>query len=192
MTQLSARDKLIIARILKVNHGGEHGAIRIYSAQLLIARKRFPKVVSTLEDMLRHEIEHHRLFQDAMPPRQAKPCRLLFLWSWGGFLLGFCTALLGERFVWICTEAVEDAVHHHLSDQLNFLNDRDPDLHTLIQSIQIEEQSHLDHARQSRGSESQVSRFALRFIAIVTDVLIWMSTSGDSARLKKELRRSAV
>jgi demethoxyubiquinone hydroxylase (CLK1/Coq7/Cat5 family) len=32
----------IIARILKVNHAGEHGAIRIYRSQIAIARWRAP------------------------------------------------------------------------------------------------------------------------------------------------------
>jgi demethoxyubiquinone hydroxylase (CLK1/Coq7/Cat5 family) len=31
-----------IARILKVNHAGEHGAIRIYRSQIAIARWRAP------------------------------------------------------------------------------------------------------------------------------------------------------
>ena len=36
--QLSSRDALTIARIVRVNHAGEFGAIRIYSAQILVAR----------------------------------------------------------------------------------------------------------------------------------------------------------
>ncbi len=34
MKVLSEREQRVIARILKVNHGGEHGAIRIYGAQI--------------------------------------------------------------------------------------------------------------------------------------------------------------
>jgi len=34
---LSPRDALTVARIVKVNHAGEFGAIRIYSAQLLVS-----------------------------------------------------------------------------------------------------------------------------------------------------------
>jgi ubiquinone biosynthesis monooxygenase Coq7 len=186
--QLSARDRETIARILKVNHAGEHGAIQIYAAQVAIARRRYPDIAPLLETMRGHEIEHHRLFANAMPSRHARPCRLLFLWSWGGYLLGLTTALCGRRMIWICTEAVEEAVHHHLNDQLRFLATRDSALHHTIATIQTEEQAHLDHARQSRGKPGTLSRTVLTAISVITDLLILASTSGDSSRLKAELK----
>jgi demethoxyubiquinone hydroxylase (CLK1/Coq7/Cat5 family) len=51
-----------IARILKVNHAGEHGAIRIYRSQIAIARWRSPDVVPKLEEMLAHEVSHRARF----------------------------------------------------------------------------------------------------------------------------------
>jgi 3-demethoxyubiquinol 3-hydroxylase len=188
-TDLAKRKQQVIARILKVNHAGEHGAIQIYTAQISIARRRFPDIVPMLETMLGHEVEHHRLFQEAMRSRHARPCRLLFLWSWGGFFLGLFTALLGRRMIWICTEAVEEAVHHHLTDQLHFLISHDPELHRIIADIQLEEQGHLDHAKRSRGQTGVLSNVSRATIAVITDVLIFASTSGDSVRLKAELKR---
>lgn len=181
------RDRQIIARILKVNHAGEHGAIRIYAAQAFIAKWLLPDIVPKLHELLGHEIEHEKLFFDSMPMRFAKPCRLLFLWSWGGMLLGGLTALLGRRMVWICTEAVEAAVHDHLVDQLKFLRDRDPELHALISSIQTEELSHLHYAQAKRGKVSGLSEAMLAIVGFTTDALIAMSTSGDSIRLKRQL-----
>ena len=49
---LPSRDALTIARIVKVNHAGEFGAIRIYSAQIIVARCLWPDVVPTLAEML--------------------------------------------------------------------------------------------------------------------------------------------
>ena len=37
--ELSRQDALTIARIVRVNHAGEFGAIRIYSAQILVAKR---------------------------------------------------------------------------------------------------------------------------------------------------------
>lgn len=46
------RDPIItIRRILKVNHAGEFGAIRIYGAQISVARFLYPDIVPKLEDM---------------------------------------------------------------------------------------------------------------------------------------------
>ena len=175
-----------IARILKVNHAGEHGAIRIYRSQIAIARWRAPDVVAQLEEMLAHEVSHRARFAEAMPPRRARPCRMLFLWGIGGRLLGGGTALAGRNAIWACTAAVEEAVHRHLNDQLAFLSNRDQELYALIDSIKSEELSHLEHAEKNLTSHGPIVSMLRRSIA-VTEVLIFMSTSGDSVRMARDL-----
>lgn len=177
-----------IRRILKVNHAGEYGAIRIYGAQIAVAGLFYPTIVATLSEIRSHEIEHCRLFRAAMPARAARPCRVMAFWSLGGFVLGFVTALLGERMIWICTEAVESAVHRHLDDQLAFLDGRDRELKALIASIQEEELSHLHEAQHRRGGTGPVQKGAVAVIGAVTDLLIWLSTWGDSTRMIREMR----
>jgi demethoxyubiquinone hydroxylase (CLK1/Coq7/Cat5 family) len=93
--KLSLRDALTIARIVRVNHAGEYGAIRIYGAQIGVSGRRFPDVLPALADMLQHEKKHCAAFFAAMPARQSRPCRIMSLWSLGGWLLGFATALMG-------------------------------------------------------------------------------------------------
>jgi ubiquinone biosynthesis monooxygenase Coq7 len=83
-TRLSAREALTIARILRVNHAGEYGAIRIYGAQISIAKRWYPDVVPALADMLGHEKQHCAAFFAAMPARDSRPCRVMSLWSLGG------------------------------------------------------------------------------------------------------------
>ena len=132
---LSARDALTIARIVRVNHAGEYGAIRIYGAQIGVSEHRYPDVTPALAEMLSHEKKHCAAFFAAMPARQSRPCRVMSLWSLGGWLLGFATALMGRQAIWICTAAVEAAVHRHLDDQLAFLADRDRELYDVIMGI---------------------------------------------------------
>ncbi|WP_171523718.1 demethoxyubiquinone hydroxylase family protein, partial [Acinetobacter baumannii] len=45
---IAARDALTIARICRVNHAGENGAIRIYGTQIAIARQLYPDTVAEL------------------------------------------------------------------------------------------------------------------------------------------------
>lgn len=80
-----------VARILKVNHGGEHGAVRIYAAQMIAARVRCPHLLPELAELLEHERRHEKLFRSLMPARQARPCRLMWLWGVGGAALGLLT-----------------------------------------------------------------------------------------------------
>ncbi len=183
---MDSRERLTIARILKVNHAGEYGAISIYRAQLWLARRLYPDVVPFLTETLGHEINHCGMFRSAMQARGARPCRIMALWGNGGFVLGFLTALLGRQGIWFCTAAVEAAVHRHLQDQLWFVRVRDPGLHALILAIQDEELMHLHHAEE-RVADSVLTRTLNSVITIETDAVIWLSTWGDSSRMAREL-----
>jgi ubiquinone biosynthesis monooxygenase Coq7 len=187
-----AREALTIARIVRVNHAGEYGAIRIYSAQISVARRWFPDMVPALADMLGHEKQHCAAFFAAMPARGSRPCRIMRLWSMGGWLLGFLTALMGRNTIWVCTAAVEAAVHRHLDDQLHFLSQRDKELHGLILSIREEELSHLRHAEAHLGNPGSLQRGLRNAISAITDLLIWLSTWGDSTRMARDLRLAAL
>src|SRR5215831_198277 len=171
MVRMDARKQLTIARIVKVNHAGEYGAIRIYRAQLWLAHRLYPDIVAFLEETLGHEIEHCVMFRDAMPQRSARPCRVMSLWAHGGFLLGFVTALMGRKGVWVCTAAVEATVHRHLEEQLNFLRGPDPELHGLISAIREQELMHLAHAEERIGTTSAAFRLLTDVIANVTDAV---------------------
>ncbi|WP_183913476.1 demethoxyubiquinone hydroxylase family protein [Rhizobium lentis] len=191
LSNAGRRDRSVtVRRILKVNHAGEFGAIRIYGAQIWMARRLFPDIIPALREMRHDEIKHCRLFRDAMPPRKAKPCRVMAFWSLGGYLLGFLTALGGRNTVWICTEAVESTVHRHLEDQLAFLEAGDPELHGLIASIQEEELAHLRQAEKNQTARGMSHTLLLPVVAALTDLMIWLSTWGDSSWMRAEMARS--
>ena len=183
---LSPREALTVARIVRVNHAGEYGAIRIYSAQIAVTRRRYPDIAPALADMLEHEKRHCALFSGAMPARHSRPCRVMSLWSWGGSLLGFTTALMGRQAIWVCTAAVEAAVHRHLDDQLHFLQGRDGELRDIILSIRAEELAHLRYAQERLVAQSPLLHGLITF---ATDAVIWLSTWGDSTRMANDLRR---
>lgn len=181
-------EALTIQRIVRVNHAGEFGAIRIYGAQIAVARHFFADIVPALTEMRDDEIEHCRLFFAAMSARAARPCRVMALWSLGGSVLGFAAALLGRSMIWVCTEAVEATVHRHLEEQLQFLASRDPGLHELIASIQAEELAHLSAAEAHQTVRGPLRALALAVIGAVTELLIWLSTWGDSSWMGREMR----
>jgi ubiquinone biosynthesis monooxygenase Coq7 len=188
---MTPNERLSAIRIAKVNHAGEYGAIRIYAAQIAIARHFWPQLAVRLGDLKTHEIEHCRLFTAALAARQGRPCRAMYLWSMGGWVLGGASALFGPNLIWACTEAVEDTVHHHMADQLAFLKSRDPDLHDLIEGIRAEEESHLDLARQQKTRNTMVTRIFETVVRGSVELVIWLSTWGDSTRMRRDLRGAA-
>ncbi|OHB38939.1 MAG: hypothetical protein A2882_05265 [Phenylobacterium sp. RIFCSPHIGHO2_01_FULL_70_10] len=178
-------DDRLIRRILRVDHGGEYGAVRIYRSQLAVARWRTPRLAPFLAEILEHEEAHEARFRALMPARAARPCRLMWLWGVGGGALGLLTALLGSRAVLACTAAVERTVHVHLQDQIRAVSDRDPELRRTLQEILAEEEAHLAFAETRLPQDRR--DWLEPPIAAVTEALIWLSTRGESARLTRAL-----
>jgi ubiquinone biosynthesis monooxygenase Coq7 len=183
--------RLSAIRIAKVNHAGEFGAIRIYGAQIAVCRLFAPQLASKLAVLKAHEVEHCRQFAQALADRGGRPCHAMYLWSMGGWILGALSALMGPNQVWACTEAVEDTVHQHMTDQLAFLRQRDPALHDLIEGIRAEEEGHLDLARHEKTHSSLVTRSLELVVRNSVEVVIWLSTWGESSRMRRDLRGAA-
>ncbi|MDC7684825.1 demethoxyubiquinone hydroxylase family protein [Asticcacaulis sp. BYS171W] len=178
-----------ISRILKVNHAGEFGAIRIYRAQVFVARYLIPDLVPFLSETLGHEIDHCLKFRAAMPERGSRPCYAMGLWGIGGYTLGLITALMGRNAVMVCTKAVEATVHQHLTEQLVFLEGRDEALKSLIADIQIQEIGHLDYA-QAHICPSPFNAPLEGLIVVATEIVIWLSTQGAVTRMTRALEQA--
>lgn len=188
---MTEAERISVARILRVNHAGEFGAIRIYGAQVAFSRALWPSLVSPLTELRSHEIRHCTVFRDAMPSRNARPCRAMWLWGCGGWALGAMTALLGPKAIWACTEAVEDVVHDHLDAQIAFLRPLGSELANTIAEIQTEEEGHLALAKSNKGADSSLTSLLDRIIRPTVHGLVWLSTNGDSARMRRDLEAAA-
>ena len=164
-----------IDRILRVDHAGEHGAINIYTAQLLVARMLYKDIVSTLEEMISHERKHFETFNNLLVSRSIRHCYALRLWAFGGFSLGLITALIGRNAIWICTDSVETTVLEHLVGQLEFLHKHDPVAYAAVLSIKADEESHQDFGH-SNSTASFINKPIFVTVQKSTEFAIWLST----------------
>lgn len=178
----------VIRRILRVNHSGEHGAVAIYKSQIQRAEKHYPDILPWLKETLSHEVRHRDAFLSAMQPRNAKPCRALYVWKYGGAFLGGATALFGRLGVMVCTSAVERTVHRHLTEQIDFLDSADKELSALVRDVLQEEEQHLAEADRQHDPSGPLARILSYIVAASTEVLIFVSTRGDSLRLRSTIQ----
>ena len=180
---------MVLRDILRVDHAGEYGAIRIYRAQIAIARWRAPDLVAMLEHALGDEMRHRDRFEAGLRERGLRPCDMLPLWGAGGTLLGGGTALLGREAILVCTEAVERTVHVHMDDQAAWLVPHAPELATAIAAIRDEEVDHLHRAQQGRNTTRPAAWLRLLdlIVAASTELLVWLSTYGVSSRLRRQI-----
>ena len=161
-------------RILKVDHAGEHGAVSIYTAQILMARFTAPSLVPELLEFKSHEEKHRALFWAELRRRGLRRCRSYWLCGIGGFFLGIVTGLLGVQAISATTAAVEHVVLGHLREQLLGLAGIDEAAVAVISEIVAEEQQHHDQSR-SRLVPGHMGASLINFIVrISTESVIWI------------------
>ena len=140
--------------MIRVDHAGEYGAVRIYEGQLAILGKRASG--DTIRHMAEQEQHHLKTFDRLVNERRVRPTALEPVWRVAGFALGAATALMGEKAAFACTAAVEEAIDEHYAQQIADLGDRDPALKQTVEEFRADEAMHrqtaLDHgAEQAPG-----------------------------------------
>ena len=127
---MAKTDPKTLEEIIRVDHAGERGAIKIYEGQLLALStiKEDEDLKNIIKKMKEHEKEHLEYFEKEIQKRKIKPTYLLPLWDLMGVSLGFGTALLGKKSAMLCTASVEEVIEEHYEDQLKKLGNDEKDL----------------------------------------------------------------
>jgi ubiquinone biosynthesis monooxygenase Coq7 len=133
-------------RILKVDHAGEHGAVSIYSGQILAARLTARSMLAELREFREHERAHRAIFAAELARRGVRRCRSYWFCAIGGFVLGLLTGLCGRSAIAATTVAVERVVLGHLDHQLATLAGSDAAAVEAISSIVRDEREHHDRS----------------------------------------------
>ena len=140
-----------LEEIIRVDHAGERGAIKIYEGQLLALKtiKQDNDLKDKIEEMKEQEKEHLEYFEKEIQKRKIKPTYLLPLWDVMGVALGFGTALLGKKAAMLCTASVEEVIEDHYQNQLKKLGNDEMDLKTKIEKFKEDEVDHKNMAYES-------------------------------------------
>lgn len=148
-----------IEEMIRVDHAGEYGAVRIYKGQLAVLRHVPGKeeLVAKLEHMAKDEEIHLARFNELVNEREVRPTALAPVWHVAGFALGAATALLGEKAAHACTAAVEEVIDEHYQAQVQRLDQMDEEekpLRDTIEQFRLEEVAHRDEAIASGAEEA--------------------------------------
>ena len=146
-----------LAEMIRVDHAGEHGAVRIYDGQLAVFDKipGMEKTAELIRHMAEQEEEHLSHFDGLIVARDIRPTAFGPLWDVAGFTLGAVTALMGEKAAMACTAAVETEIDAHYAAQLDELeNGADDDLRATIEKFRADEAEHRDTAMQHGAAEA--------------------------------------
>ena len=152
---MTKTNKKILEEIIRVDHAGERGAIKIYEGQLLALKtfKQDEDLKKQIEEMKEHEKEHYEFFDQEIQKRNIKPTKLLPLWDLLGVTLGFGTAMLGKKATMLCTASVEEVIDGHYKNQIHTLEDDEKELKNKINKFRDDELSHKDIAYESGATK---------------------------------------
>jgi len=166
-----------LEEIIRVDHAGERGAIKIYEGQLLALKtiKQNDSLKNIIEDMKEHEKEHLEYFEKEIQKRKIKPTYLLPLWDVMGVALGFGTALLGEKMTMLCTASVEEVIENHYQNQLEKLGDDEKNLKAKIVKFRNDEINHKNIAYNSGASNKGIYSIIDRVIQASSKIAITIS-----------------
>lgn len=131
-----------LARMMRVDQAGEHGAVRIYSGQKAVLKEG--ETAELIAHMAEQEEVHYRTFNDILCSREVRPSLLAPFWHRAGFAMGYCSALLGASGAMACTVAVEEVIDAHYAEQLKWLRRfrEEEALLDTIERFQAEEAEH--------------------------------------------------
>ena len=163
----------LIERMIRVDHAGEFGAVRIYEGQLAVLGKSPEgEVIRAMADA---EADHLVIFEKLMIDRRVRPTALSPLWNVVGYALGAATALIGPRAAMAATQAIEEVIEEHYADQAALLGEDEKELRATIEKARADEIGHRDTA-VAHGAE-QAPAYGLLTTAIKAGArgAIWLS-----------------
>ena len=148
----------ILEEIIRVDHAGERGAIKIYEGQLLALNtiKQDEHLKNIIQEMKEQEKEHLEYFETEIQNRKIKPTYLLPLWDVIGVSLGFGTALLGKKAAMLCTASVEEVIESHYENQLKKIGSDEKDLKIKIEKFKNDEVDHKNTAYNFGANKSGI------------------------------------
>ncbi len=163
-----------VEAMIRVDHAGEYGAVRIYDGQLAVAGQG--RARDEIRRMAEQEKRHLTEFEALVRVRRVRPTALQPLWHLTGFALGAATALLGERAAMACTVGVEEVIDEHYRAQAERLGDAEPALREQLLSFRADELRHRDAALAYGAADSVGFELVSAVAKAGSRLAIWLST----------------
>ncbi len=172
----------LTARMLRVDHAGELGAVRIYDGQLAVLGTS--PAAAAIRHLAKQERCHLETFERLLVRHRVRPTAFAPLWHIAGFALGAASALAGPRAAMACTVAVEEAIEAHYARQIAVLkadaetdaaSGEDGPLSETLAAFRDDEIAHRDAGRAHGADDAPAAAPFGALIRTGCRAAIWLS-----------------
>ncbi len=165
--------EVLVERMVRVDHAGEYGAVRIYEGQLAVLNGT--KSGEVIREMAEKEREHLAEFDRLVGERRVRPTALLPVWHVAGYALGAATAMMGERAAMACTVAVEEVIEAHYGRQAEALGDDEAPLRETVEQFREDERAHHDTGLEHEAAKAPGYEALSAAVKAGSRLAIWLS-----------------
>jgi 3-demethoxyubiquinol 3-hydroxylase len=148
--ELTAAERELAGRLMRVNHAGEISAQALYQGQALTAR--LPTVREKMEQASVEENDHLAWTEERIRELGTHTSMLAPLWYAGSFAIGALAGIAGDKWSLGFVAETEHQVIRHLDAHLARLPEQDAKSRTILEQMRADEARHATTALAAGGA----------------------------------------
>ena len=150
-TELSADERDLAGRLMRINHAGEVSAQGLYQGQALTAK--LPEVREKMERAALEENDHLEWCERRCKEMGTHVSYLNPLWYAGSVGIGALAGLIGDKWSLGFVVETEHQVCKHLDEHIEQLPEHDQKTRAILKQMWDDEARHADMAQAAGGAE---------------------------------------
>jgi ubiquinone biosynthesis monooxygenase Coq7 len=148
--ELTATERELTGRLMRINHAGEISAQALYQGQALTAR--LPTVRNKMEQAADEENDHLAWTAERISELGTHTSVLAPLWYAGSFAIGALAGIAGDKWSLGFVAETEHQVIRHLDEHLERLPEQDAKSRTILEQMRTDEARHATTALAAGGA----------------------------------------
>ena len=149
--ELTAADRQLAGRLMRINHAGEVSAQGLYQGQALTAR--LPQVREKMERAALEENDHLAWCETRCKELGTHTSLLGPFWYVGSLTIGALAGIAGDKWSLGFVAETEHQVVRHLDSHMAQIDPKDQKSHAILQQMKEDEAHHATVALHAGGAE---------------------------------------
>lgn len=172
--ELSAGDKALAGRLMRINHAGEVAAQGLYQGQALTAK--LPQVREKMQQAADEENDHLNWCALRISELGTRTSLLDPFWYAGSVSIGALAGAIGDKWSLGFVAETEHQVVRHLDSHLTQISTQDGKTRAILEQMKVDEGQHATTALEAGGAALPAPVKALMQLAskVMTKTAYWI------------------